>query len=346
MADSTLTAIRTKVRRLTRSPSQQQLADADIDEYVNTFVLYDFPEHLRLFTLRSTFEFVTSPYIDKYSTNTTDPNDPFFDFKERFISLHAPIYIAGFKTFFSQDREQFFGIYPQNTSIKSIGTTGNGATTNYTGTITEAPIVQEHVLFSSVGANNVGLSLVDVPVVDANGNKTTDGNLYVPGTEPAVPPTVILPTNTINYVTGVFNITFSSAPASGQGIFSESLPYVAARPQALLYYENEITLRPVPDIPYRVSIEAYVRPTELLATNQSPELEQWWQYIAYGASKKIFEDRMDTSSVQQILPEFNQQERLVLRRTIVQQTNDRTATIYTEQTGLGSNWWFGSGGPF
>ena len=43
MAD--LQTIRTKVRRLTRSLSPAQLTDAQIDEYINTFVLYDFPEH-------------------------------------------------------------------------------------------------------------------------------------------------------------------------------------------------------------------------------------------------------------------------------------------------------------
>jgi hypothetical protein len=82
--------------------------------------------------------------------------------------------------------------------------------------------------------------------------------------------------------------------------------------------------------------------------NQAPQLEEWWQYIAYGAAKKIFEDRMDLDSVALILPEYQKQEQLVLRRTIVQNTNERTATIYTEQLGgtSGSGFWGWSGGPF
>jgi len=347
MADSTLTAIRTKVRRLTRSPSQQQLSDGQIDEYINTFVQYDFPEQLRLFSLRSTFEFVCSPYIDTYKTNTVSPTDPFYNFKNKYITLHDPVYIAGFSTFYSQSREQFFGIYPRVNNLRSIGTTGNGIKLNYSGTLATKPILQNQVLFSSIDTNNQGLSLIDVPVVDANGNPTVNGNLYVPGTEPASPPTVILAANTINYVTGVFTITFSNPPGTGKAIDSQTVPYVAARPSGLLFFENEITIRPVPDKPYRISLEAYLRPTELLATNQRPELEQWWQYISYGASKKVFEDRLDMESVQQIMPEFKEQEKLVLRRTIVQNTNERTATIYTEQTSLGlgyGNWW--NNGPF
>jgi hypothetical protein len=78
-------------------------------------------------------------------------------------------------------------------------------------------------------------------------------------------------------------------------------------------------------------MEVYRRPTELLSNGQSPELEQWWQYIAYGAAKKIFEDRGDIQSIQIIMPEFLAQQRLVLRKTIDQQTNERTATIFSEQ---------------
>ena len=64
MADSTLTAIQQKVRRLTRSPSEAQLTTAQLNQYINTFVLYDFPEQIRLLNLRTTFSFYTEPYID------------------------------------------------------------------------------------------------------------------------------------------------------------------------------------------------------------------------------------------------------------------------------------------
>ena len=117
----------------------------------------------------------------------------------------------------------------------------------------------------------------------------------------------------------------------------------------MLYYNDTFTLRPVPDQAYRVQMEVYVRPTELLSSSQSPELSEWWQYIAYLASKKIFEDRMDLESVQQILPELRKQECLILRRTIVQQTNQRTSTVYSEQTGAAGAYGpglFSGGGNF
>ncbi len=338
VVDSTLGAIRTKIRRLTRSPSTSQITDAEIDAYVNTFVLYDFPEHLRLETLRTLFEFYTSPNIDTYDNNTTDATQPLFDFINKFITFHEPLYIGGVEAYYSQSREEFYGIYPLNSSSQSIGSTGNGVLTAFTGTLSAKPVLQNEVLFESIDAANEGLALIDVPVVDATtGLPTSVGNLYVPGTEPATPPTVVLATNTINYVTGVFSITFPTAPASATTIEAQTRPYQAAEPRALLFYQNSFIVRPIPDRVYKISLEAYQRPSELLAAGSSPELEQWWQYIAYGASKKVLEDRSETEEVQRIMPEFKQQERLVLRRTIQQQSNERSPTIYTQQSGLGSS---------
>ena len=64
---SALSNIYIKVRRLTRSPSVNQLSDTEIKDYVNTFVLYDMPEHLKLTSLLSTVSFYTLPYIDTYA---------------------------------------------------------------------------------------------------------------------------------------------------------------------------------------------------------------------------------------------------------------------------------------
>lgn len=353
---STLTQIQDKVRRLTRSPSSAQLSSTDLNNYINTFVLYDFPEQLRTFRLRTQFTFFCNPYQDTYITDESLPiNNPLYNFSNKYTTVHPPLYIAGYNSFYSQSREQFFGIYPLTNSI-TLQANGNGVTTTFSGTITnlqgsipapgvtqQTALLQNNVLFSSLDTNLGGLAMIDVPVIDpATGNTTVNGNLYVPGSQPTTPPTVITPNNTINYATGVYTVTFATPPGANEPINAQTVPQIIALPQAMLFYENKFTLRPVPDQPYRINFEVYVRPTELLASNQSPELAEWWQYIAYGAAKKVFEDRQDLESVQLIMPEFKTQERLCLRRTLVQQTNERTATIYTEQTGWGAGA-YGSG---
>ena len=324
---STLTQIRTKVRRLTRSPSINQISNAEIDSYVNTFILYDMPEHLKLASLLTTFTFYTSPFIDTYATNTTLVDDPLYNFKNKYIVPQRPVLIAGYPAMLTQSREQFFNVYPLVNSISSNNVFGDGVTTTFTGFVggvqgslinVNRAILRNNVTFSSVDVNNNGLVLKDDGA----------GNLLTPNT------TVTVPASTINYITGAFSVTFLTAPKSGQPVNSQTVAYVPSRPQAVLFFEDEFTVRPVPDQPYRVDIDVYRRPTELLATTDSPELAEWWQYIAYGASKKVFEDRADPDSVQLIMAEFKTQESLCRRRTIVQQTLERTSTIYTEQTGL------------
>jgi hypothetical protein len=361
---TTLQDIQTKVRRLTRTPSTAQLSDNDINQYINTFVVYDFPEHLRMFNLRTQFTFYANPFQDVYPTDTISYfgtpaggliTNPLYDFQNKYISVHTPVYIAGYQSFYSQSREQFFGIYPITNNISSIGPTGDGSTLSFTGVINSqqailpplsnfsqvVTLLQNNVLFSSVDNLGIGLALVDVPLTDAiSGNKLPIGNLYVPNALPVGPVTVVTPNNTINYVTGAFTITFPEAPAAGVLINSQTVPQICALPQALMYYDNQFTLRPVPDQPYAINFEAYIRPTALLEEDQNPTLNDWWQYIAFGAAKKIFEDRMDMESVQMIMPEYKKQEALVQRRTIVQYTNERVATIYTEQVNYGA----GSGG--
>ncbi len=356
---STLEAIQIKVRRLTRSPSTSQLTDADLQNYINTFVVYDFPEHLRTFNLRTTFTFQCNSFQDRYPTDTASfvgvTTNPLYDFQNRYLTVHPPFYIAGYQAFSTQSREQFYGIYPFVNNIASIGTTGNGITQSFTGTLQTptggAVLLKRNVLFSSVDPNGNGLALVDIPITDTTtGNETVVGNLYVSGTQPVTPITNadFDPNNNINYVTGEYTITFNAPPASGATINAQVVPTICTLPQAVLYYDNTFWLRAVPDQPYNINFEAYVAPTYLMETTDDPKLKEWWQYIAYGAAKKIFEDRMDMESVQMIMPEFKQQEVMCLRRTLVQYTNERTATLYTEQTGTGAGTgqWGWGGGPF
>ena len=153
MADSTLNAIRIKIRRLTRSPSDAQITDAQIDEYINTFIQYDFPEHLRLFNLRETHTFYAEANRDTYTTNQL-PGDALEDFKQIFLTVHDPVFVAGYQITLSQNRNEFFSWWPFNNDIRQVGT-GDGVTFTFTGTLPAIPILANNVTFTAVDANNV-----------------------------------------------------------------------------------------------------------------------------------------------------------------------------------------------
>lgn len=335
---STLSDIIIKVRRLTRSPSSNQITNAQITNYINTFILYDFPEQLRVFSLRKNLTFYTQPYVDVYEENTVNTNDPLYNFKNKYISIHPPVYVSGNEVFYTQSEDQFYRLYPKITNQIQIAS-GSGSTFAYSGTVTGVPIYRNTVIFSSLDVNGLGITAVDVPLNDGStGNPLPTGNLV----DPANTGTTL---GTINYVTGVYSITFPIAPSASKPIYLQAVTGVVNVPQAVLYFDSKFVLRPIPDKSYSIQIDVMQRPSELLVLNQIPELAEWWQYISYGAAKKVLEDRMDLESVQLIYPEFKRQEDLIIRRTIKQYSNERSSTIYTDQTeALVSGW--GRGGWF
>jgi hypothetical protein len=145
--------------------------------------------------------------------------------------------------------------------------------------------------------------------------------------------------STINYLTGAYVIVFAAVPAAGTYVKSSSYAYTASRPDSVLFYDTHFTLRPVPDGVYQVTLNARIRPTEFLNNAaQQPDLDEWAQYIAFGTAKKIYEDRFDMESVQALMPSFKEQEQLCLRRTIMQQRDQRAASQYNTME-KGHYWW-------
>jgi len=351
-----LQTIRNKVRRLTRSLSPAQITDAQIDEYINTFVLYDFPEHLRLANLRETFSFYTTPYVDTYDTNDSQQNNPLYDFKNKYITVHPPVFIAGYQSWFCESRTSFFGVYPKINSIAQTSASGDGNVgqaitftintqqANTGGVSITTCLLRNNVVITTVDALQNALTLIDEPIP----NNGVSGNLKEPN-YPAI-------RGTINYLTGVVNIpngfTFNGAATAalaGAPIYSETVLVSPSLPQAVLFYDGKFVVRPVPDKAYKIDMEVFVQPTAFLSGTQNPKLDEWWQFISYGAAIKVFQDRQDYESVKAVMPEFTNQMDLIQRRTIVQQTSQRSPTIYTEQmtaAGAYGPGFFSGGGNF
>ena len=326
---STLQNIRTKIRRLTGRPSSQQITDTQIDEYINTFYQCDFPEHLRVFSNNGTFKFITIPNVYQYNMLSKTPATPKFnelivDFsgsptqaQDIYYNLEPPVYINGYKTSYSQSREQFFLMYPPlgNISIKK----GNGTPGPYEFVIPSSPILQNSVTIGAIDSTNNTVRIVDNP------KTRSTGEWLISNSE-------IAPVGSIDYLTGAVSITFINDIPMGNEITVTSTPYQPNRPHSVLFFNNTITVRPVPDKPYPMEFNAFLTPVALLNGTENPIIKQWWQYLAYGAAKKIFEDSQDMEGVEKIMGGFKEQESLVLNRHIVQQTNERTATIYTEMS--------------
>jgi len=118
-ADSTLVAIRKKVRRLTNSTGQSSLTDADLDQHINVFYNQDFPYAIKVDQMRAIYDFYTKPYIDRYPLDVN-----------YFQGVRAPVYFDGVQGGFYKERNQFYNIWPKfPTKFQQGSTTLSGTIT-------------------------------------------------------------------------------------------------------------------------------------------------------------------------------------------------------------------------
>jgi len=306
MAQSTLADIRAKVRKLTGRPSTTQITDADIDDYVNSYYVYDLPKSLKLAKLQDVYTFETQPNIDTYD----------FDLESYFI-CKPPVYCAGYRVDYYENNELFYRTWPKNNFIEQAAT-GDGTAGPFTGTLTNTPFLRSINVGEEIG--QVINVLFSGATATGSTTATDDGlgNFEAPAA------------GTINYNTGVFSVTFPDVVVSGEEIWAQTFPYVASRPRSILYFQNQFVLRPVPDISYKIEINVMRMPTDLLNAGSEPEIEDLWELLAFGASGKILVDNGDYEVLSNLRPYFEEQLRFAQRRTISLGASQRSKTIYTQ----------------
>jgi hypothetical protein len=84
------------------------------------------------------------------------------------------------------------------------------------------------------------------------------------------------------------------------------------------------------------------------AQGGTPELSEWWECLAIGAAKKIFEDRLDSDGIALMDKMLNERYQICYTRTYAQLGKQRISTIFADQNqfNYGTGFGFGSGsGP-
>lgn len=295
MVDWNVAQITTKIRNLTGTPidadGTSQLSNAEILDYINTYYTFTMPFELKEQAQLQRLDFYTDPNIPSYTPPST------------FLMNSPEVYVDGQPMEYYEDRDIFLRDYPEQFVKESIGT-GDGLTTNFTGTLGNIPLQQESLSISSVGqtANDVPDSITSLT------GKFT-GDVSVAGS--------------INYLTGVYDVTFTTAPASGDDIYAKYINYSAAKPKGFLFYENEFAVRPIPDEVYKITLQGYINPTQFTGDADAPIFTEWGQLIAYGASLEIFADRGDLVGYNNMYPIFKRYENVALGRYVEQLQSQR-----------------------
>jgi len=355
MSIATLQDIITKVRRLTGSGNAFQLTDAQIIDYINSFYLYDLPAQFRSLKLKDRYTFNTIRGIDIYP----------FD-SEHYTTVEMPCYcMKRIIPLYQQPwgNEGFWGS-SSNWQFQQNLTQGNGTVGPYIGTLENTPVVRSTnnnpmvqtplsstqvfpagnpVPFPQANIGRVQNILITANVALGNTlNITDDGAGNLIGNVGVGP-------NTINYDTGAISVTFSVAVPAGQNIQVMYSPTVMSVPLSILFFQNQFTLRPIPDQGYTIELIAYRQPSQALLGSEDPtnpnlagvpELKEWWELLATGAAKKFFEDQQDINSIQVMDKIIFERYAVAEARTYAQLGKQRIGTIYADQMNNG----YGTGG--
>lgn len=230
-----------------------------------------------------------------------------------------------------------------NTAYGAYTSGGTWTSTNQTFSFTiPGPFLTREVVIGGVDSAGSPISIND----DGNGilqylipNSVT--SIPANNTNPAVPgmynvntgnPGLNNPTNigTVNYVTGVIDFTLPSGVslASGTVLTIWVSQYQTGLPYCLLYWNNELHIRPIPKLIHKVEVEVFQTPVQFMNSTDNPILNQWWQYIAYGAAMEILRDRQDNDGVENLREGFMRQEALVLERQSIEEIFQPNITIF------------------
>lgn len=373
----------TYVRRLIKSPSNATITDDLIIDYINRFWLMDVDARVQLFDLKTIYRFQSAPGIDKYNMPLYDiqvePGSQNIASFPVYQGFSLPAYVNGIQVPFYTQRFDFYNIWPDYVQPLNPAAIGNGGS-NYTITLPFFPALTGHVDMTGIIATGVNqdppisttintaipttsiYSAVYFTAIDSTGQtvvvadsgqfltgNVNYGLLMRPGNAPygniALNGGYSTALNTINYATGVANVTFTADDGSpinipsGTPIQSQSYFYNQGLPRAVLFYNNTLTIRPPPDVSYLVELAAYLTPAAFLNSGNAIPFGYMAEYIARGAARKILADTGDTEQFAFYEPLFKEQETLVWKRSQRQVTANRTGTIFSElsfQTGAGN----------
>ncbi|HEX5553451.1 MAG TPA: hypothetical protein VFX43_09405 [Chitinophagaceae bacterium] len=320
----------TYVRRIIKTPSNQAIPDSLIIDYLNRFYTYDAPARLQLFELKTKYNFMLTPNVDRY-------NAPFnANGNLTYQSFLSPAYIDGAQANFSISEESFYKAYPRFMTNEQNDFTSNGGG-NFTGNTTRFPI-QRGFINDIPQNDNLPVTPpsslfpgIWITANDSNGVQqvVSDSGTFDP-TNFNVGILTGAGTGTVNYLTGAINVTFTGSVPNRATVNVDYYTYQSGRPAIVKFYDNYFEFRPIPDFPYLFEIDCYLTPDSFLSSSEALKFGYMSEWLARGAARKMLSDMGDYDQFAFYEPLFREQEMLVIRRTDRQNSVKRTPTIFSE----------------
>ena len=297
MATWTLAQIRTKVRQVTGRYTSAEITNEQLDIKINQFYQFTFPAEMKLDKKLVYYEF------------TTEANQAFYDQPlELYTNFVPPATANNLSMLWYQDPSYFFSANPLQYTFLTQWT-GDGVTTVFNTTVTGFPI------FPGTTTVTDNMELFQ----DTNQDWTT-ANVVVNGS--------LGGTMVLNYSTGTVQVNFFTAPANGQNIYLNYVVFAPTRPQAILMYNNQFQLYPVPDQAYIIKMGAYQVTTPLVNATDTPELMEWGPCIAYGTARDILADYGELDAYADVTALYKEQVSYLLTRTMQNMMEGRAGPCF------------------
>lgn len=132
----------TYVRRIIKSPSDAEISDNLIIDYINRFWIMDVDARMQLFDLKTTYQFQTVPGRDRYNMPLyniqIEPGSQQIASYPVYQGFFGPARVAGVEVPFHTQRETFLSVYP-NVVQQPIQVAVGDGTANYSFTIPILP---------------------------------------------------------------------------------------------------------------------------------------------------------------------------------------------------------------
>lgn len=198
-----LSDIITYCRRLIKSPSNAQITDNLIIDYINRFWLMDVDARIQIFDLKTKYQFETTPGVADYNmplySVQTQPGGQQIGIFPVYQGFMQSCYANGIQVPFYTQRDSFWNLWPNYLQSLPETGTGNGTAGPYTLTIPYFPAIQGHI---------------DITGIIATGSNQ-DPPLVASYTSPS-PPTDYIP---IVPTTSVYSaVYFTAVGENGQNI--------------------------------------------------------------------------------------------------------------------------------
>ncbi len=265
-----LADIITYVRRIIKSPSNAQISDNLIIDYINRFWISDVDARIQLFDLKTNYAFNTIPGVDRYNMPLydvqTEPGSQTVGMYPVYQGFASPMRINGVQVSLQTQQSLFYNIFPNILQQAPIVAIGDGTAT-YSFTLPVAPgnstpvntpvnyLLRGHVDMSGIIATG---NNVDPPIgntLDLNIPSTSiDAAFFIYATDGTGSPVVVQDSG--QFLSTDVNYGLLMTPGNAPFGYSVMAGGYSTTSNTINYFSGDVTVTFPVAIPAGVNINA------------------------------------------------------------------------------------------